>query len=209
MSTRIKFCGCASVDDVELSARLGASAFGMIFAPSPRRIAQAQMRAIAASRPPGIVPVGVFVNPQKAEIDAVRELFPDLVVQLSGEEPPEFAQAIGGDVIKAVHVEPDASDAELSARCNRYPSALVMFDTKIAGRFGGTGLRFEWSKIAQIARVRPVVVAGGLNPENVGECVREVRPAWVDVRSGIESDGRKDEEKMRRFVAAVRENDAA
>jgi phosphoribosylanthranilate isomerase len=83
----------------------------------------------------------------------------------------------------------------------------VMFDTKVAGSHGGTGATFAWSSIARIARERPVMVAGGLTPENVGACVRSVRPAWVDVRSGVESSGAKDEGKMNRFIAAVKAND--
>lgn len=188
--------------------RTGADAFGMIFAPSPRRIAWADARAIAALAP-SITAVGVFVNPSHEEVEAARALFPDLVVQLSGEEPPDFAESLSGTIVKAIHVEDGAAEGELEARCSRYPRALVMFDTEIAGSYGGTGLRFDWSAIAGIAQRRPVVIAGGLTPENVGECVRSVHPAWVDVRSGIETAGRKDEEKMKRFVAAVRENDAA
>jgi phosphoribosylanthranilate isomerase len=209
MRTRVKFCGCTTTYDVEQTVRAGADAFGMIFAPSPRRIPWSNARAIADHRPWPIEPVGVFVNPTLEEIAAARALFPGLAVQLSGEEPPEFVASIGGDVIKAIHVSVDATAGELEARCSQYAKALVLFDTKVAGMFGGTGARFDWSKIAQIARRRGVVVAGGLTPENVGACVRSVHPAWVDVRSGVESDGRKDEEKMERFIAAVRENDAA
>jgi phosphoribosylanthranilate isomerase len=208
MRTRVKFCGCQSPGDVARAQSAGADAFGMIFAPSPRQISLAQARAIALESA-AITPVGVFVDPSIEEIEAVRGLFPSLVVQLSGDESPEFVARLDGTVIKAIHVEPGASDAELEARCNRYPAALVMFDTKIAGSYGGTGQRFDWSKIARLSAERAIVVAGGLTPENVGACVRGVHPAWVDVRSGIESDGRKDFEKMQRFVMAVRENDAA
>jgi phosphoribosylanthranilate isomerase len=208
MSTRVKFCGCTSAADVEMAVRAGADAFGMIFAPSARRIAWPDARAIAALRP-AIRPFGVFVDPSPDEIEAVRGLFPELAVQLSGEEPPEFAQALSGTVVKAIHVSNGATESELEARCERYASALVMFDTKIAGRRGGTGVRFDWSSIARIAARRPVVVAGGLTPENVGECVRSVHPAWVDVRSGIETGGVKDEDKMKRFVAAVKASDAS
>ena len=209
MSTRIKFCGAQNASDVGLAARAGADAFGMIFAPSARQISLEAAKSIASARLDGMAPVGVFVNPTYAEIEAVRGLFPGLLVQLSGDEDPAFVAAIDAPVIKAIHVAPDASAEQLEAACNQYPSALVMFDTKIAGSYGGSGRRFDWSKIAHIARSRPVVVAGGLTVENVGACVRGVRPAWVDVRSGIESDGRKDAIKMERFVRAVRENDAA
>jgi phosphoribosylanthranilate isomerase len=209
MPTRIKFCGAQTAQDAALAREAGADAFGMIFAPSSRRIGIDAARAIARAKLDGITPVGVFVDPSPEEIEAVRELFPDLLVQLSGNESPDFVAAVGGRVIKAIHVDSGTSGIELGERCNRYPSALVMFDTQIAGSYGGSGQRFDWSKISQLARSRSIVVAGGLTAENVGECVRNVRPAWVDVRSGIETDGRKDPVKMKRFVTAVRENDAA
>jgi phosphoribosylanthranilate isomerase len=209
MSTRVKFCGCTSWADVELAVGAGADAFGMIFAPSKRRIAWEEAREIAARLDAPIAPVGVFVNPERADVERARALFPALIVQLSGDESPQFVEETDATVVKAIHVAPGTSGDELEKHCNRYPSALVLFDTMATGRYGGTGLRFDWSKVERIARRRPVVMAGGLNPENVGECVRAVHPAWVDVRSGIETAGRKDVEKMQRFIRAVRENDAA
>ncbi len=134
--------------------------------------------------------------------------FLQALVQLSGDELPGFATSIGGPVIKAVHVG-DETPGEMERICERYAPSLVLFDTRVAGRYGGTGLTFDWTNIAELARWRPVMVAGGLTPENVALCVRRVRPFGVDVRSGIETDGRKDVEKMRAFVRAVRETDAA
>ncbi len=209
MPTRVKFCGCVRWEDVALAARAGADAFGMIFAPSPRRISWEEAASIAGRPVEGILPVGVFVDPPVEEIERARALFPQLAVQLSGDESPAFARGIGGTVFKTIHVESAATDGELSELCNRYAGEVVLFDTKIAGMYGGSGMRFDWSKVARLARTRPVGIAGGLTAENVGDCVRTVHPAWVDVRSGIETAGRKDEEKMRRFIEAVRENDAA
>jgi phosphoribosylanthranilate isomerase len=209
MPTRIKFCGCTSPGDVALAIRAGADAFGMIFAPSPRRIAWSDARAIAGALHDRIMPVGVFVNPTREEIETARQIFPDRAVQLSGEESPEFVERLDGPVFKAVHVDAGASEADVEKRCSLYPSAFILFDTNIAGTHGGTGVTFDWSKIARVARSRAIAVAGGLTPENVGECVRSTRPAWVDVRSGVETHGRKDEEKMARFVAAVRDQDAS
>ncbi len=180
----------------------------MIFAESPRRITWEAAGEIAGRIPSQISPVGVFVNPTRDEIARFRELFPDGLVQLSGDELPGFAHGVAGTVIKAIHVG-DESPQEMERICERYAPSLVLFDTHVAGRYGGTGLAFDWSNVAKIARWRPVIVAGGLTPENVGACVRKVRPFGVDVRSGIESEGRKDIEKMRAFVRAVRENDAA
>lgn len=205
--TRIKFCGCTSWNDVELAVECGVSAVGLIFAPSERQIGWQAAREIAGRIPSHISPVGVFVNPTRDEIARVRDLFPDMIVQLSGTETPGFANSIRGTVIKALHVG-DESPAEMEQLCHRFAPSLVLFDTKVAGRYGGTGTTFDWSQIARLARWRPLMVAGGLTPRNVGACVRTVRPFGVDVRSGIETDGRKDVAKMRAFVKAVRENDA-
>jgi len=209
MSTRIKFCGCNSWSDVALAIDTGADAFGMIFAPSPRRIDWNAAAEVAQRIGESIVPVGVFVNPSMEDVERARWLFPNLVVQLSGDETPEFVHAIGGAVSKAIHVGPGDTLETLTARCDAYAPALPLFDTKVDSQYGGTGKRFDWSVIAPLAHVRYVIIAGGLTPENVGECVRTVRPAWVDVRSGIETAGRKDADKMERFVAAVKEQDAA
>ncbi len=208
MSTRIKFCGATSWSDVELALETGADAVGLIFADSPRRIEWDAAREIAGRIPAQITPVAVFVNPTRDEVARVRDLFPQALIQLSGDEPPGFATAIGGSVIKAIHVG-DESPLEMERICQRYAPSLVLFDTRVAGRYGGTGVTFDWTNIAKLAQWHPVIVAGGLTPENVGACVSRVRPFGVDVRSGIETDGRKDIAKMRAFVRAVRESDAA
>ncbi|MDQ2991238.1 MAG: phosphoribosylanthranilate isomerase [Candidatus Eremiobacteraeota bacterium] len=210
MRTRIKFCGCTSWIDASMAIENGADAIGMIFAPSPRRIAESAAKYIAEKLPPFITPVGVFVNPTRDELVRAREIFPDLVLQFSGDEASSFLSSVDGKVMKALHVDPNDADADALARAaNAYPRAIVMFDTSAAGLAGGTGVTFPWKAVASIARSRPIIVAGGLTPENVAECVRAVRPFGVDVRSGIESDGRKDEKKMRAFVRAVRDVDAA
>jgi len=210
MRTRVKFCGCTSWNDAVVAIETGADAIGMIFAPSPRRIAESAARHIAEKLPPFITPVGVFVNPTRDDIMRARDIFPDLVLQFSGEEAPSFLSSMDGKVIKALHVNPDAADADSLARvANEYPRAIAMFDTSVAGLAGGTGVAFPWRAVASIARLRPIVVAGGLTPENVAACVKAVRPFGVDVRSGIETDGHKDEKKMRAFVRAVRDADAA
>jgi len=180
----------------------------MIFAPSERRIEWEAAEEIARRLPAEATPVAVFVNPQAEEIARVRQLFGDPIIQLSGEESPELARAIGGCVIKAVHVG-DESQEEIEAACERFAPTLPLLDTKSPGRYGGTGQVFNWARIATLARWHPLMVAGGLTPANVGECVRAVRPFGVDVRSGVETDGRKDAVKIANFIRAVRESDAA
>ena len=198
----IKFCGCTSLGDVTLAAQAGADAFGMIFAPSPRRISFESAAEIARRVPPAIAPVAVFVNPARSDVDAVRELFPNALLQFSGDETPEFVRLYGGRAIKAIHI--DDRTTLLQERCERFPAACVLFDARQDGMAGGTGRTFDWNQIVPIAATRRVVIAGGLSPENVAECVRRAHPFGVDVRTGIESGGQKDPAKMRAFVEAVR-----
>ncbi len=198
----IKFCGCTSPDDVALAVQAGADAFGMIFAPSPRRISFEAAAEIARRLPGTIAPVAVFVNPTAAEVDGVHELFPNALLQFSGDETPEFVGRYGDRALKAIHV--DDRDVRMEERCDRFPDALVLFDARQDGLAGGTGLTFDWNHVVDIAAKRRVVIAGGLRPDNVGECVERARPYGVDVRSGIETDGRKDAAKMNAFVRAVR-----
>ncbi len=208
MSTRIKFCGARSWSDVELALAAGADAVGLIFAESPSRVSWIAAREIAARISSQITPVAVFVNPTPDDVARVRDLFPHALVQLSGDETPAFAKSIGAHVIKAVHVG-DESPLRIEEICDSYAPSLVLFDTRVAGKYGGTGQTFDWTDIAKLARRRRVIVAGGLTPDNVAACVRTVRPFGVDVRSGIETNGSKDAVKMRAFVRAVRETDAA
>jgi phosphoribosylanthranilate isomerase len=192
-----------------LAIETGADAIGMIFAPSPRRIAESAARHIAEHLPPFITPVGVFVDPTREQIARAREIFPDLVVQLHGNESPSFVSSLDGKIIKTIHVPPDAADASaVEMAANQHPRAILLFDTIADGRLGGTGTAFPWRLVAPLARERQVIVGGGLSPENVPNCVRAVRPFGVDVRSGIETDGRKDAMKMRAFVQAVKDTDA-
>ena len=211
MRTRVKFCGCIEPRDGALAAECGADAIGLIFAASARQISVQAAAAIAAELPPFVTPVGVFVDPSEDDIRRVQEAVPKMVIQLHGNEPPAFAGALrSAGTIKTIQVPHDASDPEaLCADAKRYAGMTLLFDTSVRGNSGGTGVAFDWRAIAPIARERRIIVSGGLTPENVSECVRAVRPFGVDVRSGIESGGRKDAVKMRAFIEAVREADAA
>ena len=186
----------------------GADAVGMIFAPSPSEIEWGDALDIARNLSGGVTAVAVFTNPSLAEVARVREIFSDPLIQLSGFESSEFARQIGGRMIKALHVG-DESAEEIEMTCDRYAPALPLLDTSVAGAFGGTGRSFDWSRVTSLAKWRPLLVAGGLTPENVGACVKQLRPFGVDVRSGVETDGLKDPGKIERFVAAVRAADAA
>lgn len=207
--TWIKFCGCRTWSDVSSAIDAGADAVGLIFASSPRRVRWDDAREIARRLPAEVEAVGVFVDPSPEDINAVRMLFPRMSIQLSGNETAEFVHRYGDRAIKAIHVNGKQQPGDIADACRLYWQALILFDTQYGDLVGGTGRTFPWETVAPIGRERPVVVAGGLTPENVGECVRAVRPFGVDVRTGIETNDRKDPEKMAAFVRAVREADAS
>ncbi|MBD5653563.1 MAG: phosphoribosylanthranilate isomerase [Candidatus Eremiobacteraeota bacterium] len=209
LRTRIKFCGMQSAADVALAVEAGADAVGVIVAESPRRVAPADITKISAAIPPFVDRIGVVAHTH--DDDATSLLKRGFTLQFSGEELPSTCEAIsqGRPYIKAFHIragvtyEPADFD-ELGA----YTNATWMFDSRVDDRLGGTGVPFMWSVVASVAKRRPIVVSGGLTPENVGACVRAVRPYAVDVRGGVETSDRKDFDKMRAFVRAVREADA-
>ncbi len=209
MRARVKFCGMTGVDDVRLAGRSGASHFGMIFAPSERRIAWSAAEAIARERSlEAPIPVAVFVDPSRGEVSRLLELFPQALLQFSGNESPSWIAPYAGRAIKVIHVGARDGTGSLRERCNRYEAATVMFDTGSTGLAGGSGTAFAWELVEPIARERPVWIAGGLRVQNVAACITAVRPFGVDARSGIETDGRKDLDTMRAFVTAVRDSDA-
>jgi phosphoribosylanthranilate isomerase len=207
--TWVKFCGCTGWPDVAMAIDAGADAVGFIFARSPRRVAIEALRDLAPRLPQGLEAVGVFVDPAPEELDAALALLPGMSVQFSGNESPDLVARYGERAIKAIHVDAETTPDELALACARYPGARVLFDTKAAGLAGGTGRTFDWQRVAPIASTRSVVIAGGLDPSNVAACVLAVRPFGVDVRSGVESHGRKDPQKMQAFRQAVRDADAA
>lgn len=199
---RVKICGITRPEDVLAAADAGADAIGLVFAESPRRVTPEQAAAILRVLPPFVTPVALFVNEPAARIREVCASLAVRTVQLHGEEPPAVAQALADlCVIKAFRI---GSRADLDAAVG-YPAAAYLFDARSPGRRGGTATSFDWQLLRDRAWDRPILLAGGLTPENVAEAVRQVRPYGVDTSSGVESaPGRKDAARMRAFVAAAR-----
>lgn len=152
--------------------------------------------------------VGVFADQSATIMNAVADRAGVDLVQLHGNEPWEEALAIRRPVIKAVRVGPDTSAAALLDQIEVGTASFCLLDTQVPGRLGGTGERFDWRVAAEIASEMPVVLAGGLTPENVGEAIRTVHPWAVDVSSGVERNGVKDERLIEAFVASVRAAEA-
>jgi phosphoribosylanthranilate isomerase len=207
LRTRVKICGCTSAADVALAVDAGADAVGVILAErSERRVSIERFRDIAQAVPAFTTLVAVFVDPPASLVD--EALHSGAVPQFHGDEPGDACEAFAaGPYLKAFHVETNgAYDPAAFARHARpFEHATWLFDTAgDDGRSGGTGRTFTWDIARRLAGDRRFVVSGGLTPENVGACVRTARPYAVDVRSGVETNGMKDPEKVRAFVRAVR-----
>lgn len=152
---------------------------------------------------------GVFVDPNPSEVGAAQRAIEGLHLQFSGDESPELCESLAATTyLKALHLGGPQADADVIARGVAYRHGIPLFDAWHPNKRGGTGITLAWSRLAQAVRPAVFAVSGGLTAENVGECVRLLRPNVVDVRSGVETDGRKDERKLRAFVRAVREADA-
>ncbi|HEV3155814.1 MAG TPA: phosphoribosylanthranilate isomerase [Candidatus Baltobacteraceae bacterium] len=190
----------------KFAVALGVDAIGVIFAPSARRVSLETARAIAMVVPPVVTLVAVMVDPSEEEIRVVRSVLPQAVFQFCGKESPALCRSAGGAYLKLF---PVSSDDTMGAYdiASEWDEALPLFDTR-SPLGGGSGQTFEWNRVATLASRRPIVVAGGLSAENVAECIHRIRPFAVDVRSGIETDERKDFRKMEAFVETVRKADA-
>ncbi len=202
-AVRVKVCGITRLEDALLAVRLGADALGFNFWPrSKRYLAPAAAREIIRRLPPLVASVGVFVDPTREEVLRAAEASGIQVVQLHGDEPPALCAALPLPVLKAIRVRDAASLEAIGA----YEAAAgILLDTASPG-YGGSGATFDWALAALAAAARPLVLAGGLGPDNVAEAVRIVRPFAVDVASGVESaPGIKDGLRMRRFIEAAKE----
>lgn len=200
--TRAKICGITTIEDGLMVARQGADALGLVFyPPSPRHVSVPQAAAIAAALPPFVTTVGLFVNPDVAEVEAVlRELHLD-VLQFHGDETPEFCARFGVPWLKAVRVKPGVDLVQCAIRYRDAKGLLL--DAFVAGTPGGTGQAFDWGLIPAELPL-PVILSGGLDPDNVRAAIEQVRPWAVDVSSGVEaSKGIKDAAKVAAFMRGV------
>lgn len=200
---RVKICGVTQPDHALAAADLGVDAIGLVFyPPSPRFVDMDAARRIVQVLPPFVCAVGLFMN---AEPDAVREVLRRTsidLLQFHGSEPPEYCAAFGRSYIKAV---PMGAGADVLDYAHRFQDAVgLLLDSHGGDRVGGTGRPFDWSAVPARAP-KPLVLAGGLDPDNVAEAVQRIRPYGVDVSSGVESvKGVKDISLMQAFVQGVK-----
>jgi len=193
----LKICGLTNEDDAVHAARAGATALGVVFAPSsPRCVTPDTARDIVEAVPADVPVAGVFVNAPLEEIVAVVAHSGIRIVQLHGDEPERYAAALKMPLLRAAGVDV-AVDA--------WPSATLLLDAFTQDARGGTGTRVDWDRAAVVARQRRTVLAGGLTADNVAEAIATVRPFGVDVSSGVEArPGRKDPDRVSRFLERAR-----
>ena len=199
---RIKICGLTRPDDAHLAAALGAWAVGFVFWPgSPRSVSLETARRMMAVLPPVVTSVGVFVNQPIVEVRSIATEVGLGAVQLHGTEPPSYYADLPHRVIKAIGV---VDEHALDALDELPPGVTALLDAHDPVRFGGTGRRIDWTVAARAAKRRPIVLSGGLTPDNVADALTVVHPYALDVSSGVESEpGIKEAGRLRALFEAV------
>lgn len=199
---KVKICGIRTFEEAQAALEAGADALGFNFWPQSARFVEPSVaRDVIAGLSPIVCTVGVFVN---EEANRIVNIFSELnlsAVQLHGDEPPAFCEQLGSiKTIKALRV---GQDFDLSC-IEKYSVDMVLLDSSIEGSYGGTGRRFDWRIAVEAKRLAPIILAGGLTTDNVWDAITYVRPAAIDVCSGVEAEpGRKDLEKLRGFMTVV------
>ncbi|GAB4347087.1 MAG: phosphoribosylanthranilate isomerase [Candidatus Abyssubacteria bacterium] len=198
---RVKICGITNLDDALWALECGADALGFVFAPSRRQVNERQAGDIRAKLPPFVSTVGVFVEPVPQVVKGIFECVGLDFIQVYGGQDERFIEESGLDpkrLIKAVSVRTE-DDLQVIGDSS---AGVILLDTKVEGMAGGTGRTFDWTIAAKARRYgRPIVLSGGLNPENVESAIEVAAPDAVDVSSGVESSpGRKDAAKVREFI---------
>lgn len=198
--TKVKICGLMEKEHVAVAVEAGADAIGFVFAPSKRQITVEKAQELAKDIPSTVLKIGVFVNPTKEELEKAYYEVPLDLIQFHGNESPDFVQSANYPSIKALTIR-NEEDVE---RAKQYETDFFLFDAPQAG----SGITFDW-QLMQGNEVpqEKVILAGGLNAENVVEAIQRVKPHMVDVSSGVERNGVKDNEKIRTFINAAKDEE--
>ena len=207
LRTRIKVCGITGLEDARAAVAAGADGLGFIFVEqSPRLVDPDMVRAITGELQPFVDSIGVFCNEEIEVVEEIVNYCSLTLVQLHGAESPEYCKSVSCPVIKSFSIHPESQSEELAAYSEVVSGFLL--DTFHKDMAGGTGMVFDWKLVEQIQPPGPFILAGGLNPDNVGEAIRQVKPFAVDVNSGVEyQPGRKDTDKLKSFADEVRKAD--
>ena len=206
MTTAVKICGLTRIDDALAAAHAGANAVGIVlFEKSPRYVTNEQAARIVRAIPPFVMPVALMVNPASADVEKVIRQVRPALLQFHGDEPPDFCSSFAIPYIKALRVRPET---DLLQYARDYVTAKgLLLDAFVEGIEGGTGASFDWTLIPRRFPL-PLILAGGLNPDNVTEAISRVHPWAVDVSSGVELEkGIKDAAKIAAFMRGVKDAD--
>ena len=213
--TRVKICGIREEVHALAAVEAGADFVGFVFTPTRRQVSPAKAREIVDTvkkSSSAIKPVGVFVDTPASEVNRIADFCGLDWVQLSGNESWEYCRQIAMPIIKAIRIGQQLREeinAELTAGLKTLSPQrfITLLDSQVEGKYGGTGITFNWRLVQQVAKGFPVIIAGGLNPENVAQAIEITTPWGVDVSSGVETDGTKDIAKIKAFIEAVRRTD--
>ncbi|PWN00352.1 MAG: N-(5'-phosphoribosyl)anthranilate isomerase [Massilioclostridium sp.] len=201
--TKFKLCGLRSIEDIEIANRYHPDYVGFVFAPSKRQVTKEQAKKLITQLNPAILPVGVFVNTPLEELLEISHTAELKVIQLHGEESPELVKRLkqnsSCEVWKAIRVKNEESVKGLE----RYQADRYLMDAYQSGAYGGSGKQFQWKLIQHLPKER-LILAGGLNRKNLIEAVTTVRPYAVDLSSGAETDGHKDESKVKQLIELMK-----
>ncbi|WP_010651858.1 phosphoribosylanthranilate isomerase [Oceanobacillus massiliensis] len=197
----VKICGITSLESATTAADAGADFIGFVFANSKRKISPEKAASIAHSLPASVQKIGVFVNETAAYMNETAKTVGLDMIQLHGEEPAETAEQLTYPIIKAFPANIDTLQ-----EINQYPCDYFLLDTPRASSRGGSGVPFDWSILENLRLDQSkFILAGGLTPENIGIAIHTVKPAAVDVSSGVETNGKKDPLKIRQFITRAKQ----
>ncbi len=204
MAARIKICGITNLEDALAAVNFGADSLGFIFASSPRQITIEQAKKIIKKLPPFITTVAVVVNEKKINLNKIINSGLFNALQLHGEEKPELCRYLSKKIkiIKSFRVK----SKESLKNIGRYKVEAILLDTFLGHKYGGTGVSFNWDLAKKVTQKNcPVILSGGLNPDNVAAAIKKVRPYAVDTSSGIEKyPGKKDLKRLKKFINEVK-----
>ena len=203
--TRVKVCGITNLEDAWTAIEAGTDALGFVFVPNtPRYIEPDDANTIMRQIPPLVTTIGLFVNAGSTQIRDVATNCRLDAIQLHGNESPELCHSLNLRIIKAFRIK----ESEPLNILSKFQVDAYLLDTYVKGKLGGTGETFDWNLACRAKRYGQIILAGGLNPSNVSTAINQVKPYAVDVSSGVEAEpGRKDPEKVKDFIRAVRETD--
>lgn len=191
--TKVKICGLSTPEAVQIAVEAGADYIGFVFAPSKRQVTLEQARELATGIPKGVQKVGVFVSPQREEVEQACQVVGLDLIQVHGPMDETILQDLPQQTIRAVQVGKDTAISETSTN-------YLLFDAPVAG----SGQTFDWQELESQNVTKPFFIAGGLTVDNVADAIRFFHPYAVDVSSGVETNGIKDQEKIKRFIERVK-----